>query len=116
MLALLRRTHPHSQSHVYSTRVVIIAKSKRELITSETENPSANIQEVVVADLPESTTTPTQSSTFTATYNIEVVVNVHAARTTTSKPKRHLGIMTCSKRKLITPEIPHPPATSKKLL
>jgi hypothetical protein len=35
---------------------------------------------------------------------MEVVVVVHVAWTTTSKPKRHLGIMTCSKRKLITPE------------
>jgi len=34
--------------------------------------------------------------------NIEVVVNVHAAQTTTSEQRIHLGVITCSKRKLIT--------------
>jgi hypothetical protein len=39
--------------------------------------------------------------------NMKVVVNVHAAQTTTSEAKHaRFGIMTCSKRKLITPEIP----------
>ena len=39
--------------------------------------------------------------------NIEVVVNVHAAQTTTSEQKR-LGIITVSKRKLITSELADP--------
>ncbi|HKZ93637.1 MAG TPA: hypothetical protein VJ249_03515 [Candidatus Bathyarchaeia archaeon] len=35
---------------------------------------------------------------------MEVVVNVHAAQTTTSKAETHLGVITDSKRKLITSE------------
>jgi hypothetical protein len=35
---------------------------------------------------------------------MKAIVNVHAAQTTTSKAETRFGIMTCSKRKLITSE------------
>jgi len=48
--------------------------------------------------------------------NIEVVVNVHAAQTTTSKAETRFGVITKSKRELITSETETRPATYKKLL
>jgi hypothetical protein len=47
---------------------------------------------------------------------MEVVVGVHAARTTTSEDEARFGIMTCSKRKLITPEIPDPPCNIQEVV
>jgi len=48
-------------------------------------------------------------------HNVEVVVNVHAGRTTTSEQSQ-LGVLTCSKRKLITSETETAAQASKKLL
>jgi len=46
---------------------------------------------------------------------MEVVVNVHAGRTTTSEQSQ-LGVLTCSKRKLTTSETETAAQASKKLL
>jgi len=48
-------------------------------------------------------------------HNMEVVVNVHAALTTTSEESQ-LGVITDSKRKLITSETETVAQASKKLL